>query len=96
MSSINVSEVASILLDSEMSVEQVSKAIEPFIDSIIAFDFEYSLLCAALKKSTKNLGLSLGDRACISLGIRLRLPIYTADKIWAELKLENADIRLIR
>jgi ribonuclease VapC len=55
MSSINVSEVASILLDSEMSVEQVSKAIEPFIDSIIAFDFEYSLLCAALKKSTKNL-----------------------------------------
>ena len=27
MSSINVSEVASILLDSEMSVEQVSKAI---------------------------------------------------------------------
>lgn len=32
MSSINVSEVASILLDSEMSAEQVSKAIEPFID----------------------------------------------------------------
>ena len=96
MSSINVSEVASILLDSEMSVEQVSKAIEPFIDSIIAFDFEYSILCAALRRSTKHLGLSLGDRACISLGIKLGLPIYTADKIWAELKLENADIRLIR
>jgi PIN domain nuclease of toxin-antitoxin system len=96
MSSINVSEVASILLDSEMTVEQVSRAMEPFIDSIIAFDFEYSILCAALKKSTKHLGLSLGDRACISLGIKLGLVIYTADKIWVELKLENADIRLIK
>ena len=96
MSSVNVSEVASILLDSEMSAEQVRKAIEPFIDSIIAFDFEYSILCAALRRSTKHLGLSLGDRACISLGIKLGLAIYTADKIWAELKLENADIRLIR
>ncbi len=96
MSSVNVSEVASILLDSEMSTEQATKAIEPFIESIINFDFEYSILCADLLKSTKHLGLSLGDRACISLGIKLRLPIYTSDKIWAELKLENADIRLIR
>ena len=96
MSSINISEVASILLDSEMDTEQVSKAIEPFIDSIIDFDFEYSILCASLKKSTKHLGLSLGDRACISLGIKLGLPIYTADKICAEVKLDNIDIRLIR
>jgi PIN domain nuclease of toxin-antitoxin system len=50
MPSINISEVDSILLDSEMKTQQVSKAIEPFIDSIIAFDFEYSILCAALKK----------------------------------------------
>lgn len=96
MSSINISEVASILLDSEMNTQQVNKAIEPFIDSIITFDFEYSILCASLKKSTKHLGLSLGDRACISLGIKLGLPIYTADKIWAELKLDNVDIKLIR
>jgi PIN domain nuclease of toxin-antitoxin system len=51
---------------------------------------------ASLKKSTKHLGLSLEDRACVSLGIKLGIAIYTADKIWAELKLENADIRLIR
>ena len=39
---------------------------------------------------------SVHYRACISLGIKLGLVIYTADKIWAELKLENADIRFIR
>lgn len=96
MSSVNVSEVAAILLDSEMNAEQVTKAIEPFIDVIIDFDFEYAIRCASLKKSTKHLGLSLGDRACISLGTKLGLPIYTADKIWIELKSSNIDIRLIR
>ena len=41
-------------------------------------------------------GLSLADRACIALGIKLQIPIYTADRIWDELKLDNIDIRLIR
>ncbi|WP_375327030.1 type II toxin-antitoxin system VapC family toxin [Candidatus Tisiphia endosymbiont of Nemotelus uliginosus] len=96
MSSVNVSESAAVILDSEMSVEQGQQAIEPFIESVIPFDFEHSITCAALKKDTKHLGLSLGDRACISLGMKLKLPIYTADKIWSELKLEDADIRFIR
>jgi hypothetical protein len=36
------------------------------------------------------------DRALIALGIKLQIPIYTADKIWNELQLNNADIKLIR
>lgn len=78
-----------------MTIEQTTKSIAPFIDSTISFDFEYSILCANLKNSIKHLGLSLGDRACIALGIKLKLPIYTADKIWTTLKLDNIDIRLI-
>jgi ribonuclease VapC len=95
MSSVNISEVASILLDSEMSIEEANEVIEPFVSSIIPFDFKQSIECAALKKITKHLGLSLGDRACINLGIQLGLPVYTADKIWAELKLD-CKIILIR
>ncbi len=37
MSSINVSEVATVLLDSEMTEEECKSSIEPFIDSIIPF-----------------------------------------------------------
>jgi PIN domain nuclease of toxin-antitoxin system len=96
MSSVNVSEIASILLDSDMNTTETQESIEPFIDSIVSFDFEHSIACASLKKITKHLGLSLGDRACIALGIKLKLPIYTADKIWQELKLENTEIKLIR
>jgi len=38
LSSVNISEVASILLDSKISVTQDQEAIEPFIDSIVSFD----------------------------------------------------------
>jgi hypothetical protein len=95
MSSVNVLEVAAILADSAMPQELISKAIEPFVDSIVPFDFKYAVLCAVLKKSTKYLGLSLGDRNCISLGAELGLPIYTADKIWSELD-SKFNIVLIR
>jgi ribonuclease VapC len=31
--------------------------------------------------------LSLADRACLSLALRLNLPVLTCDRIWAELTL---------
>jgi PIN domain nuclease of toxin-antitoxin system len=96
MSSVNVVEVASILLDSDMTNIEAKEAIITFVDSIVPLDLEHSIACATLKKSTKHLGLSLGDRACISLGIKLQLPIYTADKVWSQLQLHEANIILIR
>ena len=42
-----------------------------------------------------HLGLSLGDRACLALGIALDVEIYTADRLWAQLNLP-CSIHLIR
>ena len=44
---------------------------------------------------TKKIGLSLGDRACITLAKLKELPVLTADKIWDTLDL-NIKIELIR
>ena len=95
MSSINVSEVAAILLDSKMTMEECKECIEPFIQSIIPFDTDHSFLAASLKNTTKHLGLSLGDRACLALAIAYKLPVYTADKTWTKLKLD-CEVILIR
>ncbi len=96
MSSINVSETASILLESEMNSQEVQECLLPLISEIISFDEEQAFLAAELRKHTKNQGLSLGDRACISLGMKMNLPVYTADRVWQNLQLNNLEIKLIR
>ena len=53
MSSVNVSEVAGILLESEMSFKECKDSIEPLISSIIAFDQKQSFLAADIKKQRK-------------------------------------------
>ncbi|MEM6840351.1 MAG: type II toxin-antitoxin system VapC family toxin [Cyanobacteria bacterium P01_C01_bin.120] len=40
-----------------------------------------------LYPKTKSLGLSLGDRACLALGMRLESTILTADTVWKNLNL---------
>lgn len=50
---------------------------------------------AALRRSTRHLGLSLGDRACLALALRLGLPVMTTDRAWQELGLD-LEVQAIR
>jgi PIN domain nuclease of toxin-antitoxin system len=50
---------------------------------------------AALRRSTRHRGLSLGDRACLALALRLGRPVMTADRAWQELGLE-VEVQAIR
>ena len=61
-----------------------------------SFDEQDAAGAAALWASTKKLGLSLGDRACLALAMRLRLPAYTADRAWASLKLAGLTVKTVR
>ena len=97
ISSVNFAEVAKYLIEHKSySTEQVSQTMKSLLPNVISFDEEQALLNGDLINKVKALGLSLADRACITLGIKLKAPIYTADKIWAKLKLDGANIRLIR
>ena len=44
------------------------------------FREEDALEAGRLRRDTRHLGLSLGDRACLALGLRLGLPILHADE----------------
>lgn len=48
-----------------------------------------------LWEQTRSLGLSLGDRACLSLGLRLGVAVLTSDRAWLNLDL-GLDIRAVR
>lgn len=48
-----------------------------------------------LWQKTRHAELSLGDRACLSLGLRLEVPVLTGDRAWTALSLP-LDVRVIR
>ncbi len=48
-----------------------------------------------LWEQTRSHGLSLGDRACLSLGLRLGVPVLTSDYAWLNLDL-GLHIRAVR
>lgn len=96
MSAVNVAETLTALQRIDILTEEASTLIAEIITNIIPFDFEQAKLAAELQTHVKHKGLSLGDRSCIALGLQLQAPIYTADKVWAELQLKDAVIKLIR
>jgi ribonuclease VapC len=63
--------------------------------SVESFTDEDAIEVARLRPETRARGLSLGDRACIALARRLRLPALTADTAWSRLDLDVA-LRQIR
>jgi len=50
---------------------------------------------AHLRPLTRAAGLSLGDRSCLALAVRLGLPVFTADTAWVKVELD-LDLRMVR
>lgn len=55
--------------------------------AVIDFSAQDAAIAAELFPATRHLGLSLGDRACLALGISLGFTVLTADRAWKDLKL---------
>ncbi len=95
ISSVNFCEVATILRGLGMPDAAIEEAVEETVNKIIPFDASQAMRAAYLREHTKPYGLSLGDRACLALGLTYNLPVYTADRIWKEIKID-VPIKLIR
>lgn len=95
VSAVNLAEIQGKLVGRGIEKAAASKAIVGIVSDVIDFNQECALLTGSLIADTRTLGLSLGDRACLALGILLKSPVYTADRAWAKLKL-GIDVRTIR
>ncbi|HEY0793857.1 MAG TPA: hypothetical protein VGD78_22535 [Chthoniobacterales bacterium] len=62
---------------------------------ILAFTPEEAEMAGRLWQKTKLYELSLGDRACLSLGLRLGLPVLTTEPAWLKVQLSIA-VRVLR
>ena len=88
ISSVNLTEVAAKLLEAGMDEAGARLAVSVLgIGEIVDFTEDLAWESAQLRPLTKRYGLSLGDRACLALAIKLKVPAITADKEWSKLKL---------
>ena len=96
MSTVNYAEVIAVLSDHSMPQEVIDLTIPTMIYEIVPFDSAQANITGQLREKSKAKGLSLGDRACLALGQMMQLPVYTADRIWSQVKIEGVEVRLIR
>ena len=83
VSTVNVCEVLGKFADAGLSPDEAWAAIADLGLQIQPFTPEDARQAAALRLSTRALGLSLGDRACIALAQRLGCEALTTDRAWA-------------
>ena len=95
MSAVNVTEVITRLIERGASREQALRSLHRIGPAVRPFDESLALDAGFLRTATRQYGLSLGDRACLALAMRERVPVVTADRTWANLDL-GIDVQVIR
>lgn len=86
MSSVNLAEVVSKLTERGMPLTEVKSAVGGLGLLIEPFDEVLAYAAGELRKVTQQQGLSLGDRACLALGIREGRSVLTTDRTWEKLE----------
>ncbi len=91
ISAVNLAEVLSKLSEigekpDEISADLQRRGLLGGKLAVFPLTADDAVMIASLHGSTKTHGLSLGDRACLGLALRLRVPALTADRAWSRLK----------
>lgn len=90
ISSVNWAEVIQKSLAHGVDVDGMHEELLSTGVTVEVFTRPQAEIAGKLWTATRQLGLSLGDRACLALGIERSLPVITADRAWKKLRLEIA------
>jgi len=95
ISAVNVSEVVAKLCDNGFEPDLARETLEILPLNVVDFDLPQAIEAGLLRRATRSIGLSLGDRACLALAARSAVPAITADQAWARLEI-GISVTLIR
>lgn len=94
-STVNLAEVQGRLVANGFSPDEAWELATSVARESEMFTGQQAKLAGDLIRHTAKAGLSLGDRACLALGMTLKAEIYTADRTWSKLKL-SVPLQVIR
>lgn len=85
ISAVNLAELASKFVDAGIPLAEIPNLVAALKLNVQPFDAVFALEAGKLRATTRTLGLSLGDRACLALAQHLNATTLTADRPWIKL-----------
>ncbi len=97
ISAVNYAEVVSHFVHAGMPLHEVDAMLAPLPMVVVEADAALARSAGGLRRVTADARLSLGDRFCLALAARDRLPAWTADRQWRAIaEAAGAEIVVIR
>lgn len=95
LSAVNEAEVIGVLIQRGDTQRQALETAGRLPCKIVALDRELGRRAGSLWHTFKKRRLSFGDRCCLALAERERLPVLTSDRRWGELSI-GVTVRFFR
>jgi len=95
VSTVNWTEVIQKSVERAVNVDGMGDELVGTGVTVEVFTQRQAETAGVLWTETRTLGLSLGDRACLSLALERSCPVLTADRAWKKLRLD-IEIEVIR
>lgn len=96
MSAVNLAESASKLIEQGFSAPEVREALARLKLKIEDWSEDLAYRSAEFSRFNKSHGLSLGDRACLTLAKHLHATAVTSDRAWRRLPSLGVSVMLFR
>jgi PIN domain nuclease of toxin-antitoxin system len=95
ISAVNLGEVVAKMNDIGMDADLIMEVLDPLQLKVIPFDAAQAHASGLLRRETRSLGLSFGDRACLALAAQQKATALTTDRAWSDLQAITAT-KLVR
>jgi len=95
ISAVNLAEVVAKLAEAGMPRGAIELALSALGLRVVDLDQASAYEVGVMRPATRAHGLSLGDRACLALGVAAGIPVLTSDRAWESVDI-GAAVEVIR
>jgi ribonuclease VapC len=96
VSAVNLAETANKLLEKGFSEAEVRESLAKLELKVENWTEDLAYRSAELTRFNKSHGLSLGDRACLTLAKQLHATAVTSDRAWRRLSSSGVSVMIFR